>query len=154
VRVVLRASAAGDVEPRNNAITRSARVVGVGDSNLGAWGAGGFSGRATAGTAKGIAARKLRPARVHVALLRKGGKTCGWLKSARGDFTRRKAGKQGRCGDPPWLRAEGTRSWRFRLRRSLSPGSYVVHSRTTIGAGFPEARFSAKDRNKVEFRVG
>jgi hypothetical protein len=154
VRVALRASAAGDVEPGNNAIARSPRVVGVGDSSVGAWGARRFAGRASAGKAKGMAAAKLRPARVHVALLRKGGKTCGWLRSARGDFTRRKPGKEGRCGDPRWLRAEGTRSWRFRLRRSLPAGSYVIHSRTTIGAGFPEARFSADDRNKVEFRVG
>ena len=154
VRVVLRASAAGDVEPGNNAITRSPRVVGVGDSSVGAWGARRFAGRASAGKAKGMAAAKLRPARVHVALLRKGGKTCGWLRSARGGFTRRKPGTQGRCGQPRWLRAKGTRSWRFTMRRSLPAGRYVIHSRTTIGAGFPEARFSASDRNKIEFRVG
>jgi hypothetical protein len=86
---------------------------------------------------------------VHVAIQR-GGKRCSWLASKRGTFTRAKPA----CGRPRWLRAEGATHWRFALRRSLAPGHYVVFSRATIGAGFPEARFSSKDRNRIAFDVG
>ena len=144
VQVVLRAGATGDVNPANNAATVSPTVIGVGDSDVRRHGARGFSGIARNGTGA-VDAKRLRPARVHVALMRKGGKSCSWLKSARGTF--------GRCGARRWVRAKGTRHWRLRLAQALPPGRYVLFSRTTIGAGFSEASFSAKDRNRVEFRI-
>ena len=60
----------------------------------------------------------------------------------------------GGCTGRRWLRADGTRRWRLRLGKALRPGRYVLFSRATIRAGFAEARFSAADRNRVEFRVG
>lgn len=152
VAVVLRASAAEDVNPADNAATVTPTVVKVGDSDLREWGARGFSGTSRRG-AGDLAAERLRPARVDVAVLREGGKRCPWLRSARGGFTTRRPGSGGACDSPRWLRAEATTSWRFELRRRLPPGQYVVMSRVTIGAGFPEARFSASDHNRVAFRV-
>lgn len=151
--VVLRASAPDDVDAANNAVTVSPEVVGVGDSDLRSWGARRFAGTARRG-AGDLAASRLRPARVDVAVLREGGRRCSWLSSAHGTFAHAPRDRDGDCRRPRWLRADGTTSWRLALRRSLAPGSYVVYSRTTIRAGFPEARFSAKDRNRIRFTIG
>ncbi len=152
VVVALRASATDDVEPSNNAVTVSPTVVRVGDSDVRSWGARRFAGTARRG-AGDLAASRLRPARVDVAVLRVSSKSCSWLSSTRGSFTGEPRGPDGRCGQHHWLRADGTTNWRLALRRSLSPGRYVVFSRTTIRAGFREASFSPKDRNRVEFTV-
>jgi hypothetical protein len=153
VAVVLRASATGDIYPADNAVTVRPTVVEVGDSDVGKKGPRGFSGTSHRG-AGDVPARRLQPARVHVAVLREGGTRCSWLRSARGGFTTRRAGDGGSCDRPRWLRAEGTTSWRLKLRQRLPSGHYVVYSRVTIGAGFPEARFSARDGNRIAFRVG
>jgi hypothetical protein len=151
--VVLRVLAQDDVNPGDNAVTVRPTVVKVGDSDVRRRGARGFSGTARGGVGD-LAATRLRPARVHVALLRKGGKGCSWLSSTRGGFTKRSPGADRECDTPRWIRADGTRSWRFKLRRRLARGRYVVYSRVTIRAGFPEARFSSGDRNRIAFRVG
>jgi len=151
--LVLRASATGDVDAANDSAMVRARVVGVGDSDVLKRGARGFSGAASGGS--GTQKRKpLRPKRVDVALLRKGSGRCAWLRSPRGGFRAGKPRAGGGCGGRRWVRAEGTRHWRLRLAERLPPGRYMVFSRVTIAAGFPEARFSAADRNRVEFRVG
>ena len=152
VPVVLRAGAIDDVNASDNAATVSPSVVGVGDSDVRRRGARGFSGSARKGRGT-LAPKRLRPARVHVALLREGAKSCSWLSSARGGFTTRKPGAGGACTTRRWVRAKGTNHWRLRLAKALPPGRYVLFSRATIGAGFPEARFSAGDRNRIEFRV-
>ena len=143
VAVVLRASATGDANPFNNAVTVSPRVVRVSDSDVRSWGARRFAGTA-----------RLRPARMHVAVLRERGRRCAWLRSQDGAFTDARRGSDDDCGSPRWLLADGTTSWRLVLRRALPPGRYVVYSRATSGEGFREARFSAADRNRIAFRVG
>ena len=152
VAVVLRAGATDDVDAANNAVTVSPIVVGVGDSDVRRHGRRGFSGIARKGAGT-LEPKRLRPARVHVALLRKGAKSCSWLRSSRGTFSKGRAAADGSCSGRRWVRAKGAKRWRVRLARALPPGRYVLFSRVTIGAGFPEARFSAKDRNRVEFRV-
>jgi hypothetical protein len=152
VRVVLRAPASDDVAPASNEVAVNPRVVGVGDSDVRGHGPRGFSGVARKGQGA-LPARRLRPAAVHVALLRKGAKRCAWLRSPAGTFAERRTGAKGGCGRPRWVRAEGTTAWRLRLARALPAGRYVLRSRVTIGAGFPEARFSAADRNRVEFTI-
>ena len=72
VRVALRASATGDVDPANNAATVAATVVGVGDSDVSRWGARAFSGRASGGRGAKLKAASLRLARVEIAVLRRG----------------------------------------------------------------------------------
>jgi hypothetical protein len=151
--IVLRASARDDVDAANDATTVRARVVGVGDSDVRKRGARGFSG--VAGGGSGTRKRKpLRATRVDVALLRKQGEHCAWLRSARGGFKAGKPRAGAGCSGRQWVRAEGTRRWRLRLAEQLRRGRYVVFSRVTIAAVFPEARFSTADRNRVEFRVG
>ena len=149
---MLRASATDDVDTGNNAVTVLPEVVRVGDSDVRSWGARRFKGVARRG-AGDLSASRLRPARVKVAVLRRGGKRCSWLSSTLARFTNRARGRDGRCERPRWLNAEGTTRWRFSLRRALAPGRYVVYSRTTIRAGLHEARFSAKDRNRIRFTV-
>jgi hypothetical protein len=152
VRVLLQAGAAGDVEPGNNAAAVSPVVVGVGDSDIRQYGARGFSGTARKGAGT-LAADRLRVEHVDVALLRKGAKKCAWLRSPRGSFKAGEARAGGGCKGRRWVRAKGTKSWRLRLGERLPPGRYVLLSRATIGAGFGEARSSAADRNRVEFRI-
>jgi len=127
-------------------------VVRVGDSRVRRAGARRLSGTATKGAGP-LRAAALRPSRVHVAILRRSGKRCRWLTSARGRFTSRKAGPGGSCPSPRWVAAAGTRRWRLRLAKALPRGAYVVFSRVTIGAGFREARFSTRDGNRVALRV-
>jgi len=153
VAVRLHAAAAGDVDAANDAATVQAAVVGVGDSAIGAHGARRFAGTARRGS--GALERKLlRPSRVDVSLLRKGTERCAWLRSASGRFRAGTPRAGGGCTGRRWVRAKGTRDWRLRLAKRLAPGRYVLFSRTRIAAGFVEARFSAADGNRVEFRVG
>jgi hypothetical protein len=148
--VILRANAVEDVQPANNTETVQPSVVKVGDSTIRRKDRRGFSGTARRG-AGALSARRLRVHHVDVALLREGGNGCSWLRSVSGAFTRRSAGA---CRARRWLRADGTGHWRFKLKGSLPAGHYVVYSRATIRAGFREARFSAKDRNRMAFEVG
>jgi hypothetical protein len=153
VRVPLRLSPRDDVDLTNNAATVTATVVGVGDSDIRDRSARRFSGRASAGRGAKLKASALRVARVEIAVLREGSKRCGWLTSERGSFSARKPLADGSCGSPRWLRASGSARWRFALKRALGAGRYTVYSRAVIGAGFPEARFSAADRNRIQYRI-
>ena len=151
--VALRASATGDVNAANDAATVQALVVGVGDSDVRGHGALRFSGTARGGTGT-LAPKRLRPSRVDVAVLRRGGAGCGWLRSRRGDFAAGRPLAAGDCTGRRWVRATGRRRWRVELAQRLPAGRYVLFSRTTIDAGMAEARFSKADRNRVAFRVG
>lgn len=152
VKVLVRARAAEDVNPANDTATISARVVRVGDSSIRARGARGVSGTARGGKGK-LSAKRLRVSGVDVAILRKRGAGCRWLASAKATFKTTKAGRKGKCDTRRWVRAAGTKRWRLRFSKALPPGRYVVFSRARIGAGFAEASFTAKDRNRVELRV-
>ena len=158
VTLSFRVLADGDVEASNDRVTMQPTRVGVGDSS--ARRPSGrvrrFSGAAkggSAGKAK-IAARRLRVTRVHVAVRRLGGKGCRWVASARTLRLRTIPARKAGCDRPVWLRARGTTRWRLGLRKALPSGRYVLMSRATIAAGFPEARFSARDGNRVVFRAG
>ena len=149
---MLRAAAASDVDRANDSASIRARVVGVGDSDVRRHGARGFAGTASAGS--GLAKRKpLRPARVHVAVLRTSAKGCAWLRSARGGFKAGSPRAGGGCSGRRWVRADGARRWRLRLAERLPAGRYVVFSRVTIRAAFAEARFSEADGNKQPFQL-
>jgi hypothetical protein len=148
LRVVLSAAADRDVDTSNNLATVRPVVVGVGDSRIRAAGSRRFAGSAS-GSPSDLSRRARRVAHVDVAVRRLGGKRCNWLASAvRRTFARRS------CSRPVWLRATGRRAWRLQLRGALPAGRYVAFSRATIGAGFHEASFTARDGNRVGFRVG
>ena len=143
-----------DVDPANNAATVAATVVGVGDSDVRRWSARAFSGRASAGRGAKLKASALRVARVEIAVLREGVEALRLADVRARRLQRAQAGRPtGRCGSPRWLRASGSARWRFALQRALAAGRYTVYSRAVIGAGFPEARFSTADRNRIQFRI-
>jgi hypothetical protein len=120
-----------------------------------------FAGRARATSASSGRAlsaqtslrRRIRRLRkVEIAVLRTSSRRCTWLRSRPGRFVRR-APRAGRCDRPVWLRARGTRRWRYALARRLPAGRYRLFSRATSQAGISEATFSRRDRNRVNFRV-
>jgi hypothetical protein len=77
---------------------------------------------------------------------------CRSLASPRGRFTRMPL-ENGRCTKVRWLRAQGTRRWRFKLRKTLPRGRYVIYSRALDKSGVPEQSFTARDRNRQVIRL-
>ena len=96
---------------------------------------------------------------VHIALIRLVGgakpaalrKRCHSL-SSRGTLVTSRI-RRGRCVIRGFLRARGTTSWSFRLKRRLPRGTYTLYSRATDSAGQRETVFSARRRNRVTFKV-
>jgi hypothetical protein len=66
---------------------------------------------------------------------------------------RARFGKAQPCSARKWLRAGGTTSWRYKLRRPLPPGRYRVYSRATDRQSLTESAWSRADRNVVRFTV-
>jgi uncharacterized delta-60 repeat protein len=102
-------------------------------------------------------------AKVEIALLRRVGKTaafsrhkakasCLWLRSSRAKFKRLKP-RRGKCAKATFLRAKGTSSWVFKLRKRLPPGKYVLYARATDMSGNAETSFSTKQGNRIAFQV-
>lgn len=103
-------------------------------------------------------------AKVQIALLRRVGKvaafsrrskpkaSCLWLTSRRAKFKKVRP-KHGKCSSARWLRASGTTSWAFKLRKRLPPGSYVLYARATDTSGNTETSFSTSRGNRLAFRV-
>jgi hypothetical protein len=133
-------------------LTLRPRLSGVGDSRIRAAGARRIAGTATRAPGP-LDDRRRKVAAVDVAIVRKAGKRCLWLRSLEGRVRSSKAAKDGSCGGAVWLRAKGAGRWSLTLRRALPAGSYEVRSRATISAGFREGSFTNGDRNRVAFTV-
>jgi hypothetical protein len=150
--LAFRALATDDAVPGNEAVTVKPRLVAVGDSNI-----RGISARAIRGTARGGTGaggqRLLGLRAVEVAVQRRGAAGCQVL-AGRSGALRRLPRSGGQCTRKVWSRARGSRSWRLSLRRALPPGRYIAFSRAVTGAGFREAAFSERDRNRVTFELG
>ena len=142
-----RAVADGDAQAANDTASVTGTVAGVGDSDITRAGARSIAGRAKSGT-RPLSAAQRRVASVRVAVQQLRGKRCASLASVRTGRFRALS-----CSRRIWLRASGTRSWRLRLAHALPPGRYVVLSRAVLHAGFSEARFSARDHNKIALSV-
>ena len=95
---------------------------------------------------------RARVAKVEVALVRRVGRRCLWLRTARARFVRRRA-VNGKCERQVWLRARGTTRWAYRIRRRLPRGRYVLYSRATDAAGVSEAVFTSRRRNRFALRL-
>ncbi len=151
VKMRFRAQADEDVNPGNDAASVTPLVVGVGDTDARAPGrhVTGFEGRARPGGGP-LKPRRLRVTRVDIAVRRLGG-GCRWLASHAARFRNAGAPRGRGCKRAVWLRAQGTRSWRYPLARALPPGRYVLYTRATIAAGLREASFSARDGNEITF---
>jgi hypothetical protein len=139
------------VNAGNDTASLTPLVVGVGDTNARAPGrqVTGFEGRARQGRGP-VKPRRLRVTRVDIAVGRLGG-GCRWLASHAARFRNAGAARGRPCKPAVWLRARGTRRWRYSLNRGLPPGRYVLYTRATIAAGLREASFSARDRNRITF---
>ena len=148
----LRALATEDVDHRNDMLTLRPRLSGVGDSRIRSAGARRIAGTATRAPGP-LDDRRRKVAAVDVAIVRKAGKRCLWLRSLEGRVHRSKAAKDGSCRGAVWLRAKGAARWSLALRRALPAGSYEVRSRAAIAAGFREGSFTDGDRNRVTFTV-
>ena len=101
-----------------------------------------------------------RVRRVEIALLRLRGKAravatprCLWLRNTKAGFRSVKAGARNRCDDPVWLRARGTKRWRFEGTEPLPKGRYVLYARAIDAAGHTTSRFLNRRGNRREFRV-
>jgi hypothetical protein len=91
-------------------------------------------------------------ARVTLAIARRVGKKCQWLRPKKG------FGPVGSCTRKVYVRAKGTSKWTFRLRAKLKRGTYVVVPRAFDAVGNRErpVRGSRKGRhnhNRYLFRV-
>ena len=87
------------------------------------------------GTAKGTLAVQ----RVDIALVRRSGRTCMYLKSAKPAWQVQKLRRaSSKCARLVWRTATGTRTWKFTLGRALPRGSYALYSRAT-GNGLTES---------------
>jgi hypothetical protein len=75
--------------------------------------------------------RPAKVARVQVAVQKVAGRKCRNLRSAK----TRKLTRAGRCSKRRWLRARGTRTWRFTVTRRLARGRYRVFVRAVDAAG-------------------
>jgi hypothetical protein len=88
-----------------------------------------------------------RLARVTVAvnIAVRGGKTCRALQKS-GRFTRRRS-----CHRTIYLKATGTRTWRFRFAKRLPRGKYTLWVRGTDAAGNVERKYAP--RNRLRFTI-
>jgi uncharacterized delta-60 repeat protein len=76
-------------------------------------------------------------------------KRCVWIRNSRGSTKKVKDSKK-KCSKQVWIRASGTTSWSFKLKKKLSVGSYRIYSRATLSSGATETAFT---RNAGNFRT-
>ena len=124
------AGGAGDRRPEAK-ITKLPRSVKAGKLR-------GFSG--TAKDDKGVA-------RVEIAVVQVKGKSCKQMKSNGTLATLSK------CSAPTsWLRAKGTTSWSYKLKRKLPKGSYQLFARAKDNAGQLQGGFGSASRKSFKVK--
>lgn len=74
-------------------------------------------------------------------------KKCVWLKSNKAKFKSKSFAKKKMCLKPVWLKAKGTGSWTYKLKKSLPAGKYEISSRTTLTDGTTQTKFTKKSGN-------
>jgi uncharacterized delta-60 repeat protein len=99
-----------------------------------------FSG--TAGPAGKIAKVEIAVQKIDSKLLKKK-RRCVWLSSNKAKFKNVKAVKK-KCSTPRWLKAAGTDSWTYKLKRKLPKGKYVLSVRATATDGNVQATPTVK----------
>jgi uncharacterized delta-60 repeat protein len=78
---------------------------------------------------------------------------CFTLKNRRARFKPVRLKRKGKRCPQRWLAVKGKAKWRFRLKRSLPTGRYVVYARAVDAEGLAEAVFSRRAGNRYAFRV-
>jgi hypothetical protein len=94
-------------------------------------------------------------AKVHIAVERKtgtGSRTRCRALAKTGRLKRHKAVK-GACTPRIWIRANGTTTWSYRLKRALPAGRYTLYSRAMDNLKLREAGFSKADGTKRVIRI-
>jgi uncharacterized delta-60 repeat protein len=153
VRFDFLASSSGeDLNPADNRVGVTARVVAVGDTRIRAAGPRTLSGTATNGRG-GRSKTSTTLSRVEISVESLKGKQCRHLRSVAGRLATTQGRRSAGCRSPIWLRATGTRRWSVKLKGRLPAGRYRLRSRAVTRNGFPEATFGTKDRNSRIFRV-
>ncbi len=77
---------------------------------------------------------------------------CRWLKSNKAAF-RKVRDRTKKCDGPRFLKATGTDSWSFRLKRAPAKGSYKLFVRVTLVDGSAHTTYSAAQGNLRAFRL-
>ena len=153
VRFDFLASSSGeDLNPADNRVGLTARVVAVGDTGITGASPRTFSGRATNGRG-GTSKSSTTLRRVEISVQGLAGKRCRYLRSVAGRLTTTPGRRSSGCKSPIWLKATGARRWRLKLTGRLPAGRYLLRSRAVTRNGFAEATFSSKDRNSRTLRV-
>ena len=86
----------------------------------------------------------------HVAAKKRG--RCLVLQAS-GKLKSSKANSHDLCTKRTFLKAKGTTSWSFKLKKRLPKGSYTIFARATDLTGKIETHFSKARRNKLPFKV-
>jgi hypothetical protein len=87
-----------------------------------------------------------------VAILKRG-KGCHWVASVAGRTKAVKAGRKHACDAPVWITATGRTTWSLTLQRRLAKGRYRLLTRAVSSDDLTETSYTAKGRNRVDFRV-
>jgi uncharacterized delta-60 repeat protein len=99
----------------------------------------------TAGPAGSVKRVDIAIRRIDKAALKN--KRCVWLRNNKAKFKKVKSTKKKKCASPVWLRAKGTTSWTYKLKKSLPKGSYEISARTTLTDGTKQTRFTKAGGN-------
>lgn len=105
----------------------------------------------TAGPAGSVAKVEIALQRVDAKLLKKS-KRCLWLSSSKAKFKKTNAARK-KCSTPRFLKASGTTSWRYSLKKTLPAGSYKLFVRVTLTDGTKSSGYSAKGGTLKSFRL-
>jgi hypothetical protein len=153
--LTFRVRATDDVQPENDLTTAAPLAIRGADSNARKPRGGGrrFTGRGFDGQGRKVARALLGVRRVDVAIQRLGGRGCRWVASTNGGIRKVKPGVRRACDQPVWLTATGTHRWHLTLAGKLPKGRYVLLTRAVQAEELAEHDFSAKDHNRIRFRV-
>lgn len=104
----------------------------------------------TAGPAGKVAKVEIALHKIDKRLLKQ--KRCLWLKNDRAAFRKVKA-RKGKCSSPRFLKARGTTTWSFPLKRNLAKGTYELFVRVTLVDGRRNTTFKAAQGNYRKFSL-
>jgi hypothetical protein len=146
-------------DPSANAATTAVKVYGIPratitrvDAPVAKGRRGALSGQAVRGAAFEPALERVT--KVEIAMLRQPlrasaatSEPCLWLNNA-GGFTKVPQ-HRGSCDKGVWLKAKGTATWKYALKKGLPKGTYTLLVRGTNAAGLTGRQFSSQKKNAV-----
>jgi uncharacterized delta-60 repeat protein len=79
-------------------------------------------------------------------------KRCLWLSNAKAKFKKTTAVKK-KCSKPRFLKASGTTSWKYKLKKVLKAGRYELYVRVTLLDGTKHSSFTKSQGNLMAFKL-